>query len=233
METLADLTEEYRRRFASQASYRSAVWKVLIDGFFQKLVGSGAAVLDLGAGWGEFIGQVQAPQKFAMDLNPDCCRYNPTGVSILLQDCSTPWALPAESLDVVFTSNFLEHLSDKDAVRRTLLQAYRALKVGGKIICIGPNIALLHGRYWDFWDHHVALTDLALAEILELCGFRVTVRLPAFLPYSMSQGWTPPVWMLRCYLRLPVVWPLIGKQFLVVAEKMETDTGGGAKGQLH
>jgi hypothetical protein len=36
-------------------------------------------------------------------------------------------------------------------------------------------------------------------------------------PYSMSQGPTYPLWMLKAYLAVPFVWRFFGKQFLVVA----------------
>jgi hypothetical protein len=65
----------------------------------------------------------------------------------------------------------------------------------------------------------VALTDRSLRELLELLGFQVALCEPRFLPYSMSQGFTPPLWMLEAYLRLPWAWRLFGKQFLIVAEK--------------
>ena len=41
------------------------------------------------------------------------------------------------TLDVVFTSNFLEHLPDKASVERTVAEAQRCLKNGGLLICLG------------------------------------------------------------------------------------------------
>ena len=154
-----------------------------------------------------------------MDLNPELPARVGSGVEAIMQDCSAPWAVAPDSLDIVFTSNFFEHLPNKDALRRTVLEARRCLKPGGKIICLGPNIRFVPGSYWDFWDHHVALTDRSLRELRELLGFQVTVCEPRFLPYSMSQGFTPPLWMLEAYLRLPSAWRLFGKQFLIVASK--------------
>jgi SAM-dependent methyltransferase len=219
METLADLGKEYERRFAALAPYRESVWRVLVRDCFQRHVPPGSCVLDLGSGWGEFIRNVRAERRIAMDMNPQMPDRVGPGVETILQDCAQPWPLADASLDVVFTSNFFEHLPDKAALRRTLQQAFRCLRPGGRIICLGPNIRFLHGAYWDFWDHFVPLTDRSLVEILSLAGFAVEQVVPRFLPYSMSQGFTPPVALIAAYLRLPLIWPVFGRQFLVVARR--------------
>jgi SAM-dependent methyltransferase len=216
METLQDLGKEYQRRFASLAPYRGAVWRVLVRDFFQRYVDPRATVLDLGSGWGEFIGNIHAQRRIAMDLNPDMPSRVGSGVETILQDCSQPWQVADSSLDLVFTSNFFEHLPDKDALRRTLHEALRCLKEGGRIICLGPNIRFLNGPYWDFWDHFLPLTDRSMVEILTLTGFAVERIEPRFLPYSMSQGFTPPIGLIALYLRIPLLWRILGKQFLVV-----------------
>jgi len=214
-----ELTRTYDRRFAGAQAYRTGVWRILADSYFQKLVPRDAAVLELGCGWGEFINQISAKVKLGMDLNPKSADHLAPGVKFLHQDCASSWALPEGSLDVVFTSNFLEHLPNKELVGQTLAQAFRSLKTHGRIICLGPNIKFVNGAYWDFWDHYTALTESSLIEGLELAGFRRQVVLDRFLPYSMSTGFTPPLWTLRLYLRLPFAWKIFGKQFLVVAEK--------------
>lgn len=219
METNQDLSAQYRRRFTTTAAYREAVWKTLTRSFFQRFVSPDAAVLDLGAGWGEFIRHIHAGRKLAMDMNQEMPARVGKDVSPLIQDCSEPWAIESNSLDVIFTSNFFEHLPDKQALRRTLLEAGRCLKPGGRIICMGPNIRYVPGGYWDFWDHHVALTERSLSEALVLAGFEIEVCKARFLPYSMSQGFAPPVWLLDAYLQMPLIWRIFGKQFLVVAKK--------------
>jgi len=219
METLQDLGKQYQQRFAARAPYRDAVWQALIHGFFQDYVDPNGVVLDLGSGWGEFIRHIKAQRRIAMDLNPDMPARVGPGVEPILQDCSQTWPLPDCSLDVVFTSNFFEHLPDKAALRRTLQEAHRCLKNDGRLICLGPNIRFLRGSYWDFWDHFVALSDRSMVEILTLMDFAVERVLPRFLPYSMSQGFSPPVRFLSLYLRLPFLWPVLGKQFLIIARK--------------
>lgn len=213
------LRREYEQRFRDGEEYRNAVWKILCAEYFSKYVAPSAVVLDLGAGWGEFSRNIVAAKKYAMDLNQEC-GMRLDGISEFLhQDCSATWPLGDETLDVVFTSNFFEHLPDKRSIEATLDQAFRCLKRGGRIICMGPNIKHVPGAYWDFWDHFVPLTENSLAEVLQLKNFRIERKIGRFLPYTMSDGFQPPVIAVSVYLRLPVVWRLFGKQFLVIGEK--------------
>jgi SAM-dependent methyltransferase len=214
----ADLQNIYKARFSGQTEYRQQVWNVLCP-FFSKWIPSDAAVLDLGCGYCEFINTIVARQKYAMDLNPEANRLASPGVRVLQQDCSAPWEIPPDTLDAVFTSNFFEHLPDKAALERTLHNARTALRSGGNLVMMGPNIKYVPGAYWDFFDHYIPLTELSLAEVLKKCGYEIEVCIDRFLPYTMSQGRTYPLWMLRVYLAMPWAWPFFGKQFLVVARR--------------
>ena len=218
-ENAQDLQKIYRRRFSETAAYRNLVWQELTRIFFNRWVGSEDAVLDLGCGYGEFINNIRAKKKWAMDLNPEASRHLAEEVVFLHQDCSTPWPLPEGSLDNVFTSNFFEHLPDKECLKRTLRQILRCLKPGGHLIALGPNIKYLPGQYWDFFDHHVALTVLSLAEALEVEGFVMEQVTPKFLPYTMVNSPQYPLLFLRLYLMFPQFWWIKGRQFLVIARK--------------
>ena len=213
------LQDEYRRRFGDRGEYRDQVWGVLCRDFFSAYIPENSAVLDLGAGWGEFTRNVSAREKYAIDLNPETGRRVEGFARFLHQDCSQPWPLADGSLDVVFTSNFLEHLPSKEAVDATLRECRRCLKVGGRIVCMGPNVRYVPGAYWDFWDHHIPITDASMAEALELQGFTVRRRVARFLPYTMSGNRRMPLIFVKAYLRLPIAWPIFGKQFLVIAER--------------
>jgi SAM-dependent methyltransferase len=214
-----ELQELYSRRFDAVAGYRSAIWRVLVEDFFQGLVPKDARVLDIGCGYGEFINLIGAREKYGIDLNPKARAHLNSDVSFFEQDCSMPWPLPDRSLDVVFTSNFFEHLPSKDSLRDTMTQAFRCLCPGGIIIAMGPNIRYLSGSYWDFWDHSLCLSERSLAEGLASIGYRIRMQIPRFLPYSMSGGFRYPPALVRLYLRIPWIWPVFGRQFLVVAEK--------------
>tara|TARA_R110002049_G_scaffold49267_20_gene141233 strand:+ start:1341 stop:2018 length:678 start_codon:yes stop_codon:yes gene_type:complete len=208
---------QYRQRFSQATDYRNALWSVLCSHFFQRYIDRQSVVLDLGCGWGEFSNNIAARKKYAMDMNPDAAERLNKDVELFSQDCSRPWPLEDRSLDVVFTSNFLEHLPDKNHVESTIAEVKRCLKPGGRLIAIGPNVRLLPGAYWDFWDHHVHISDRSLAELLGMNGFEVTEQEAAFLPYTMSGGKQPNLLLVKLYVRFRLFWKLFGKQFLVVA----------------
>lgn len=215
----SELQRIYHQRFDPRLAYRNEVWQVLTRSFFQPLVPVAGAVLDLGCGYGEFINNIRAGQKYAMDLNPSARQHLGAGIQFFEQDCAKPWPLGANSLDVVFTSNFFEHLPDKATLARTLREAFHCLRPSGVLIALGPNIRHVPGMYWDFWDHYLCLTDLSLGEGMRTIGFEVPTQISAFLPYTMSGKVRYPLWLLRLYLALPFVWRFFGHQFLVVGRK--------------
>lgn len=215
-----ELQAIYEHRFKNhRVAYRQRLWATLVREYFQALIPLYATVLDLGCGYGEFINHVEARERFAMDLNPNARSRLAPGVQFLFQDCSQRWAIADNSLDVVFTSNFFEHLPDKLALKLTLLEAHRCLKPGGLLIALGPNIKFVQGAYWDFWDHFLCLTEASLAEALLNNGYKIRRVVPRFLPYTTVDQPAWPMSFVKIYLRLPLSWSLFGKQFLVVAAK--------------
>ena len=214
-----DLQNLYAARFLGQEKYRLEVWRRVCRIVLGPILTSSKSVLDLGSGYGEFISSLAIPKRYALDLNPDGAKKLPANIQFLNQKADDPWPLENNSLDTVVSSNFLEHLPSKEAIRRALSEAHRTLRPGGKIILIGPNVKYVPGEYWDFWDHHVPLTDASVAEVLQMLHFKIEQQVAKFLPYSMSQGSTPSLWGVSLYLRSPFLWPYFGKQFLVVASK--------------
>jgi SAM-dependent methyltransferase len=216
------LSVQYRRRFEAEHAGRLAMWRALVDAWFSGYLEGVHAVLDLGCGRGEFINQIEVPTRYALDLNPDATRHLDAGVELISQQASERWPLPDGSLDLVFTSNFLEHLASREDVSATLAESFRSLRVDGRMICLGPNIRYARGAYWDFFDHVIPLTERSLVEALELSGFRTERVIGRFLPYTTAGKRPPHPRLVHAYLRLRPVWRLVGRQFLVVARKPPT-----------
>jgi SAM-dependent methyltransferase len=217
-----DLREIYSRRFQGNLDYRNRVWQTLTANFFWRWIRPADRVLDLGCGYCQFINHIECAEKYGMDLNPSSADHAAKNVFLLQQDCSTRWPFDDNFLDAIFTSNFLEHLPTKGALENTLRQAMRCLKPGGTLIALGPNIRYLASHYWDFFDHHLALSDKSLVEVLEKTGFAVAESIPRFLPYTMVRSRKYPIIFLRVYLRVRLAWRFFGKQFLVIVTKPMT-----------
>jgi len=214
-----ELQSIYKARFDGRFEYRKKIWSVLVRDFYQQFVRVGDTVLDLGAGYCEFINQVTCAKKYAMDLNPETVLQANKDVTVISHDCSEVWPLPDKSLDVVFTSNFFEHLSDTEALTRTIKEIERCLKPSGRLIAMGPNIKYAGGAYWDYIDHHIPLTELSLAEAFVQNGFTIEKCVDKFLPFTMASGPHYPTFFVSAYLHLPLAWRILGKQFLVIARK--------------
>ena len=150
MNSNQELTKIYEKRFKGHESYRKKVWKILIDKFFSYWIGINDKILDLGSGYGEFINQVCCETRHAMDLNPKTRDFLKNDINFHEQDCSKSWSIEPESLDLVFTSNFFEHLPNKTLLNETIKEIRKALKTNGLLLAMGPNIAVLKGKYWDF-----------------------------------------------------------------------------------
>ena len=214
-----NLTTIYDKRFSGHESYRNRVWNILVSKYFLKWLKTDDHILDLGCGYGEFINHTNSKVKHAMDLNHKTKYLLNDDIIFHEQDCSQPWNIEPESLDLVFTSNFFEHLPDKQSLDKTVAEIKKSLKPNGVLIAMGPNISVLKGRYWDFWDHHVALSDSSLCELLEIHEFKINRSYSKFLPYNMVRVKERPLFLISLYLRLPFFWSFFGKQFLIIAQK--------------
>jgi SAM-dependent methyltransferase len=220
MSSTENLDKLYRQRFPeTELARKNALWEILCADFFQRHVKPTDTVVDIGAGYCEFINNITAARKIAVDLNPDVKRFAAADVRVINASCTELAEIASGSVDVVFMSNFLEHLPSKQLVLDTFRESHRILRSGGRIIVLQPNVRFLPGEYWDFFDHHTPLTDRSLVEGLRLAGFTPTLVHPRFLPYTTRSRLPQTAFLVRMYLRIPLAWRLLGKQALVVARK--------------
>lgn len=215
-----DVQTTYERRFADTLAFRRQMWDVLCREFFQAHVPASATVVEIGAGYCEFINHIRAERKVAVDLNPDTRRHAGPDVSVIMSSTVRIEGLDDGTADVVFASNFLEHLTRED-ILATLREVRRVLKPGGRFLILQPNIRYCREDYWQFFDHITPLCERSLTEALETTGFRVTHMLGRFLPFT-TQGLLPnSILLLRLYLKLPLLWRVFGQQSFAIATPRE------------
>jgi SAM-dependent methyltransferase len=217
----ATVHQLYRQRFPAEIlGQRDAVWKVLCKSWFARYVPKNARLLEVAAGYCEFINNVEAAERVAVDLNPDTRRHAGPGVVV--------YEIPAESIaervgrdhfDTAFMSNFLEHCRSRDEMLAVLRAVHAALKPGGRILILGPNFRYCYKHYFDYFDHYLPLTEKAIVEAIRLAGFAPEVVAPKTLPFTFRSRFPKQPWLVSLYVRLPWLWPLFGAQFFVVGRK--------------
>ncbi|MGB6457115.1 MAG: class I SAM-dependent methyltransferase [Streptosporangiaceae bacterium] len=195
---------------------RQAVWQEIAR-YIHHRMGAPSCVLDPAAGRGEFINAVPAAERWGVDLVGQGVPES-AGVKMIITDIMAA-DIPSDYFDGVFVSNFLEHLPDQNAVATVLGKLYGSLQPGGRIAIIGPNFRYCAREYFDCADHTVILSHIAVTEHLYAAGFDVTAVSARFLPFSFRGLLPPSPRLTRFYLRTPVLWRLLGKQFLVLARK--------------
>ena len=207
----------YKRRYEGELAERNRIWKILCMHFFQPLVNKTDTVLDLGAGYCEFINNIVCEHKYAVDLNNDVSKFAAKDVIVSNKPISELTKELKESIDVVFMSNFLEHLKSKEEILAVLADIHNILKPDGKMMIMQPNIRYAFKGYWDFFDHNIPLSEKSVCEALILSGFTTERIIPKFLPYSIKSRIPRHSFLVYLYLKLPLLWQIFGKQMFIIA----------------
>lgn len=198
---------------------RAAVWKPVCE-YLQRFVQADLPLLELGAGYGDFVRFIRASEKRAVEVNPDLAAFWPPEVVALIQKLPSRIPLENASCGTVVASNLFEHFAINDC-QAILGEARRLLRTGGRLLIIQPNFRLEPRHYYDDYTHITPFSDVGFVDFLRANGWRVLHCEPRFLPFSMNSRLPKWSWLVRLYLLLPYR-PHAG-QFLVIAEA-EKDT---------
>lgn len=156
-------------------------------------------VLDFGCGDGSVLRELQARERFGVEINPQCraavesangCAVPPVRLFRTIEE------VPARSVDVVISNHALEHVPHP---LRTLAELHRVLVPGGRLVVVVPfdDWRGPANRRWraDDRDHHLYTWSPAnLGNLVTEAGFAVRdVELHAF-------AWSPRLfWTYRCF----------------------------------
>jgi SAM-dependent methyltransferase len=221
----------YAARFDRRdEAFKVAVWRLLWRSTFSRWIRPEDVLLDVGAGYCELSNVAVARRRIAVDLNPRLADHAQAGVEIHVASADRLDFIQGGEVDVAFSSNFFEHLPTKEALSRVFQEIHRVLRPGGLLIAMGPNVRKMPGSYWDFYDHHLALSERSLAEGLAMAGFSVEQVHPGYFPATTKSRLPRWPWLVAAYLALrPVLAPLVGKQFLLLARKPQAPAPGAVE----
>jgi hypothetical protein len=214
-----DLELVYAQRFTDEHAMRKeGVWREVCR-FLQRFVAPDAPVLDVACDRGHFIRNIRATEKWATDVRDVSHHLNDDIHFVRCDGLTMDGVLPGDHFGTVFLSNYLEHLHSAAEIIRQLTAAHVILHSSGRLIVLQPNIRLIGDAYWDFVDHHKALTERSLCEAVEAAGFTVERLITRFLPFTTKGHLPQAAPLVRLYLGFPPAWYILGKQTLCVARK--------------
>lgn len=206
--------EYFQARFKYDPG-RRAVWRAVTEDLARLCPGGWDAVVDLGTGYGDFINQVPARRRTAVDRE-DVREFLDPAVKFHQTEATDLSFLADESTDLVFASNLLEHL-ERSQAEAVVREAHRILKPGGRLILIQPNFRLCCKRYFDDYTHQTIFTDESLCGLVKANRFTVVLRRNRYLPFSMQGILPKSYWLTKLYLQLRL--PVMARQLLVIAAK--------------
>jgi len=211
----------YSRRFSEhELRKKDAIWAALAPFFAKRFPENTRSILEIGAGEGEFLDHARAERRVAIDVNPSVERLRARGIEAVQGDATRLYDhFDDGTFDVVFCSNVLEHLYDKDQIHLLIREVRHVLRPGGRFIVLQPNFRYVGAAYYDFIDHRLELTAESVVEALEVGDLSVKECRERFLPYTTKSRLSRFYWLVPLYIRLPFLWRIFGAQAFIVAEK--------------
>jgi SAM-dependent methyltransferase len=193
---------------------RDQVWKALWRYYFRHRVMPSDRVLDLGSGYGDFINNVVAARRVAIDLWPGFAAHLDDGVEAIVGPASDLSGIADGSIDYAFASNLFEHLTQQEFAE-TLAGLHAKLSPNGSLTILQPNYRYAYREYFDDYTHVSIYSHISLCDFLAANGFEPVEVRPRFLPLTVKSrlpAWGP---LIGLYLASPV--KPVAKQMLVRA----------------
>jgi hypothetical protein len=193
---------------------RDVLWESLWRYRFCSMVGASDCVLDLGAGYCNFINTVVARRRIAVDAWDGFPAFLAPGIEHRVGSVSDLDFLDDGAVDFAFASNLFEHLT-KDEFSTVLAALRRKLSNSGTLTIVQPNYRYAYREYFDDFDHKSIYSHVSLADYLVANGYEVFQVEPRFMPLSIKGRLPVTPFLIWAWLASP--FKPIGKQMLVRA----------------
>ena len=208
------VTKGYHQTRLSFDPRRDVVWRSLWRFYFCKLISPNDCVLDLGCGYGDFINNVVARRRIAVDSWEGFLPYVDPRIERVVGSVTDLNFIEEGVIDFAFASNLFEHLSKADFAC-VLEMLRRKLASGGTLNILQPNYRYAYREYFDDYTHVSVFSHISLTDFLRANGFDVLEISPRFLPLTVKSRLPVSPWLIRAYLASPIK-PL-AKQMLIRA----------------
>jgi SAM-dependent methyltransferase len=202
-----------KTRFAPDAR-REILWRALVKYHFSKLIDPRDTVLELGSGYGNFINNVLAARKLALDIWPEFPNHVRPDVEAHVGSVEDLDWVDDNSVDFAFSSNLFEHVPQSVFVS-VLQQLKKKLRPGGTLTLLQPNYRFAYREYFDDYTHVTVYSDIGICDFLSANGFEVIECQPRFMPLTIKSRFKVSPFLIRAYLLSPI--KPMGKQMLIRA----------------
>lgn len=209
------MSEYYATRYTDNPGRRK-VWLAIVD-YLSKFVRDDMDVIvDVGCGYGDFINNMRGERLIAVDLNPGAEKYLRQEIKFFCSPATDLSFIDTSSVDLIFTSNLLEHLTDSELVL-VMSEFRRILKIGGVVITMQPNFYYAYRQYFDDYTHKKVFSHESLVDFFLANGFCLDTIEKRFLPFSLKSRLPKSYWLTKLYLYS--FYRPFAKQMLGVFEK--------------
>lgn len=194
---------------------RQGVWREIAR-YVARDVRDVDLLVEIGAGYCDFVNAFPARRKIAFDLNPKMLEYAGEDVELRIGDAVELPGIESGSVDLLFASNVLEHL-DEDQLERLLPRVRAALSDRGVLVLLQPNHKRCADHYFDDPTHITIFDDDNIRRWLARFSLRPVRVTPGLLPFSMKSRLPKWPFLIWSYLRSPV--RPMAAQMYVIAER--------------
>lgn len=214
MET-GSMIKDYHHSHFREDSRREILWKALWKYYFKYHIQSNDCVLDIGSGYGNFINNVEARNRIAIDIWPDFRAHIKPGIQTIVGNVTDLSQVKDASIDVAFASNVFEHIAKND-FSEFLSSLKKKLSHRGQLIILQPNYRYCASEYFDDYTHISIWSHISLTNFLVANDYIVTQIHPRFLPLTIKSKIPVHPYLIGLYLMLP--FKPMGKQMLLFAK---------------